>query len=97
MLLFWASSWDLFPQPSPASTVPLRVRPPTHASLTEFFLMQPVYSEEDLVVTPTERERFTVRDHIAYTMVSAARYIFDIGTGYGPNMTEAKWLNRCCD
>jgi len=79
-----------------SSTVsPLLVRPPTHALRADYFLMQPVYKEEDLVVTPTERERFTLRDHIAYNLVSAARYIFDIGTGYGPNMTEAKWLNRC--
>ncbi len=101
--------------------------------------MQPIYRDEDLDITPTERETVTVRaspprlrrayarvarvavtlstthplpvthnhnndaprarrsqirDKIAYGLVSAARYFFDIGTGYGPNMTEAKWLNR---
>jgi hypothetical protein len=42
-----------------------------------------------------ERPAITMRDRLAYTMVSITRRIFDIGTGYGPNnMTEAKWLNR---
>lgn len=35
-----------------------------------------------------------MRDRVAYSLVSIARYFFDVGTGYGPNMTEAKWLNR---
>lgn len=60
----------------------------------DYFLMQPVYREEDLDVVPTERPTDTMRDKLAYTLVSIARYFFDLGTGYGPNMTEAKWLNR---
>ena len=106
----------------------------------------PVYTDEELVVVPCERETNTVRagaghlpphspgrppfracqpapasgsvrggrnrlrlwarprltrssqirDKLAYQMVSAARYLFDKGTGYGGDspMTEAKWLQR---
>ncbi len=35
-----------------------------------------------------------ITERLAFNAVQAARGTFDWFTGYGPNMTEAKWLQR---
>jgi hypothetical protein len=32
--------------------------------------------------------------HVGLCTIQAARWLFDRATGYGPDMTEAKWLQR---
>ncbi len=32
--------------------------------------------------------------HVGLTAIRVMRRAFDLATGYGPNMTEAKWLQR---
>ena len=81
--------------PAPHCALAARSEASTPPALfADCFTTQPIYKEEDLDIVPTEREVKTLRDRFAYALVSIARYVFDKGTGYGPNMTEAKWLNR---
>lgn len=60
-----------------------------------YFLMQPVYSQEYVEsVKPKHLPAEKVYQRIAYGAIQTVRWTFDKVTGYGPQMTEAKWLQR---
>ena len=60
-----------------------------------YWLFQPIYSQSDLTsVQITHKAPATIAQRAALLGVSTVRLAFDTVTGYGPNMTESKWLQR---
>eukprot|EP00793_Prasinoderma_coloniale_P006824 PRCOL_00001655-RA len=60
-----------------------------------YWLFQPIYSQSDLTsVQITHKAPATIAQRAALLGVSTVRLAFDTATGYGPNMTESKWLQR---
>lgn len=71
---------------TPSTVVPLDV---------ERVMVHPVYTMEYLEsIAPRHREPKDLTEKLAYNAIQAVRGTFDTLTGYGPNMTEAKWLLR---
>ena len=73
------------------------VRPEEERSsdaMSDYMLFHPVYTQEALDVQQTHREPQGARDKIALSALRAIRWSFDTATGYGPNMTEEKYLSR---
>eukprot|EP01029_Cantina_marsupialis_P024430 TRINITY_DN628940_c0_g1_i2.p1 TRINITY_DN628940_c0_g1~~TRINITY_DN628940_c0_g1_i2.p1 ORF type:complete len:205 (-),score=37.88 TRINITY_DN628940_c0_g1_i2:77-691(-) len=61
----------------------------------DYLLFHPVYDEAGLDVKVTHRKPKKPTDYIALGILRAVRITFDKLTGYGPNMTEDKFINRC--
>lgn len=59
-----------------------------------YLLMNPAYSPEELNIKPHHRKVQGLLDSMANNAVLISRTAFDKATGYGPNMTEEKWLQR---
>ena len=55
---------------------------------------RPMYSNSDLDVKITHLIPENFVDSLALKSVTLSRTVFDYITGYGPNMTETKWLQR---
>lgn len=57
--------------------------------------LQPVYNKDYVVsVKPKHLEPERMDQKVGFYAVQAVRTLFDKATGYGPNMTEDKWLHR---
>ncbi|CAG9463180.1 unnamed protein product [Pedinophyceae sp. YPF-701] len=84
----------VMPHPSSSSTSAALMRGEDGDAPYNWFF-QPVYSREYVEsVTPSHRPPKTLHEKAALLMVTASRTVFDKVTGYGPNMTEEKWLRR---
>lgn len=60
-----------------------------------YLLMHPVYSKDYTEsVKPTHLPTEKLYQRVAFFAIQTVRKLFDITTGYGPDMTEAKWLRR---
>jgi len=58
-------------------------------------MMRPVYASDYLEkIKPTHKPPQKMHEKVALAAIQVARKAFDLGTGYGPNMTEALWLRR---
>mmetsp|Transcript_8803 Transcript_8803/g.32452 ORF Transcript_8803/g.32452 Transcript_8803/m.32452 type:complete len:381 (-) Transcript_8803:1879-3021(-) len=62
-----------------------------------YLLMHPVYSSEELDVEIHHRPVSGIRDHVANSLVNAARGLFDYLTGYKSDepQTEEHYVRRC--